>query len=113
MFMSIAIQALWLFLLAIPVACVSWTVTHEEVFREPREYCSNRCKKGVGRPPRHRFILDFKQHVRLVRVSRRVKIPEIRNVGPVVVTVPSAIPDGDHQIKPQIPRALHNAVNPA
>jgi len=46
MFMSIAIQALWLFLLAIPVACVSWTVTHEEVFREPREYCSNRCKKG-------------------------------------------------------------------
>ena len=44
--MSIAIQALWLFLLAIPVACVSWTVTHEEVFREPREYCSNRCKKG-------------------------------------------------------------------
>jgi len=44
--MNIAIQALWLILLAIPIACVSWTVTHEEVFREPREYCSNRCKKG-------------------------------------------------------------------
>jgi hypothetical protein len=28
-----------LLLLAIPVACISWTVTHEEVFREPREYC--------------------------------------------------------------------------
>lgn len=28
-----------LFLLAIPIACVAWTVTHEEVFREPRDYC--------------------------------------------------------------------------
>jgi hypothetical protein len=28
-----------LFLLAIPVACISWTITHEEVFSEPREYC--------------------------------------------------------------------------
>ena len=28
-----------LFILAIPVACVSWTVTHEELFREPREWC--------------------------------------------------------------------------
>ena len=37
-------QFLWLFVLAIPIACVSWTVTHEEVFREPREYCVNRSK---------------------------------------------------------------------
>ncbi|RZM26584.1 MAG: hypothetical protein EOO88_16475 [Pedobacter sp.] len=29
----------WLFVLAIPIACMAWTVTHEEVFREPREYC--------------------------------------------------------------------------
>lgn len=29
----------WLFILAIPIACVAWTVTHEEVFREPREFC--------------------------------------------------------------------------
>jgi hypothetical protein len=28
-----------LFILAIPVACISWTVTQEEVFREPREWC--------------------------------------------------------------------------
>ena len=28
-----------LFILAIPIACIAWTVTHEEVFREPREYC--------------------------------------------------------------------------
>ena len=31
-------------MLAIPVACVAWTVTHEEVFREPREYCVDRSK---------------------------------------------------------------------
>lgn len=35
-------QLLWLFLLAIPIACVAWTVTHEEIFREPREYCVKR-----------------------------------------------------------------------
>ncbi|TDO24786.1 hypothetical protein [Pedobacter duraquae] len=29
----------WLFILALPIACMAWTVTHEEVFREPREYC--------------------------------------------------------------------------
>lgn len=32
-------QIFWLLILAIPIACVAWTVTHEEVFREPREYC--------------------------------------------------------------------------
>ena len=32
-------QTAHLLLLAIPVACISWTVTHEEVFREPREFC--------------------------------------------------------------------------
>lgn len=37
--MSLGIQIVWLLLLAIPVACISWTVTHEEVFREPRDYC--------------------------------------------------------------------------
>ncbi len=40
--MEIHTQILWLFLLAIPIACITWTVTHEEVFREPREYCTNR-----------------------------------------------------------------------
>jgi len=40
----IHIQVIWLFLLAIPIACIAWTVTHEEVFREPREYCI-RCSK--------------------------------------------------------------------
>lgn len=32
--------------MAIPVACVAWTVTHEEIFKEPREYCATRCEQG-------------------------------------------------------------------
>ena len=37
--MTEKLQLLWLFVLAAPVACVAWTVTHEEVFREIREWC--------------------------------------------------------------------------
>jgi len=33
---------LWLGLLALPVATVAWTVTHEELFRELREACGRR-----------------------------------------------------------------------
>ncbi len=36
--MTIGLQVAYLFLLAIPVACISWTCTHEEVFREPRDF---------------------------------------------------------------------------
>ena len=42
----ISTQIYALFLLAIPIACVSWTVTHEEIFKEPRAYCVGRCKSG-------------------------------------------------------------------
>ena len=41
---TLQIQIIQLFLLAIPIACVAWTVTHEEVFREPREYCQRRSR---------------------------------------------------------------------
>ena len=37
--MSLGTQIVWLLVLAVPVACIAWTITHEEVFREPREYC--------------------------------------------------------------------------
>jgi hypothetical protein len=40
--MTLGVQVVWLFILAIPIACVAWTVTHEEIFREPREYCEER-----------------------------------------------------------------------
>lgn len=35
--MVLGTQVVWLFVLALPIASVSWTVTHEEIFREPRE----------------------------------------------------------------------------
>lgn len=35
----LSVQILWLLILAVPIACIAWTVTHEEIFREPREYC--------------------------------------------------------------------------
>jgi hypothetical protein len=37
--LSLAEQSVWLLILAIPVASVAWTITHEDVFREPRDYC--------------------------------------------------------------------------
>jgi hypothetical protein len=37
--MSEGLQLLWLFVLAAPIACVAWTVTHEEVFKEVHEWC--------------------------------------------------------------------------
>lgn len=55
--MSITLQLLWLFILAIPVACVAWTVTHEEVFREPREYCIKRSHIGKSIMERKFFYL--------------------------------------------------------
>jgi hypothetical protein len=49
--MSTGTQILYLFILAIPVACISWTITHEEVFREPREFFIARSKRS------HYFIM--------------------------------------------------------
>jgi hypothetical protein len=42
LFMNIDLQVAWLFILAIPIACIAWTVTHEEIFAEPRNYCKSR-----------------------------------------------------------------------
>jgi hypothetical protein len=39
---TLAHQFATLLLLAMPIACISWTVTHEEVFREPREWCKSK-----------------------------------------------------------------------
>ncbi len=44
--MPLSTQVVWLFVLALPIACVAWTVTHEEVFREPREYCERRSEEA-------------------------------------------------------------------
>jgi hypothetical protein len=45
-------------ILSIPVACVSWTITHEEVFREPREYCQRESKLARSLPRRKFFYVS-------------------------------------------------------
>lgn len=39
-------QLLWLMTLALPVAAVAWTVTHEEILREAREYFTRQARRG-------------------------------------------------------------------
>jgi hypothetical protein len=55
--MPLGLQVAWLFLLAIPIACVAWTITHEEVFREPREFCVRESKEGGNTAKRKFFYL--------------------------------------------------------
>lgn len=55
--MNLYTQITWLFLLAIPVACVSWTFTHEELFREPREFCVNQSQQAKTLLKRKFFYL--------------------------------------------------------
>lgn len=55
-------QVVLLLILAIPVACVSWTVTHEEVLRELHEYCVNRsrnCRKLLKRKFFYALTCEF------------------------------------------------------
>src|SRR5690349_15833059 len=54
---TIGHQVLLLFLFSIPVACVAWTVTHEEVFREPREWFTARSKSSGNILTRKFFYL--------------------------------------------------------
>ena len=55
--LSLSQQAAALFLLALPVACATWTVTHEEVFREPRDYCKQQSHDARSLPLRKAFYL--------------------------------------------------------
>jgi hypothetical protein len=56
------LQLLELFVLAIPIACISWTVTHEEIFREPRDYCVSRsqnCRRWYERKFFYLFTCEY------------------------------------------------------
>ena len=55
--MSERLQLLWLFVLAAPVACVAWTVTHEEVFREVRDWCAHKSQSCRSLAQRKFFYL--------------------------------------------------------
>jgi len=55
--MPIQLQIIWLFLLPISIASVAWTVTHEEIFKEPRDYCVKRSLSGKTLLERKFFYL--------------------------------------------------------
>ena len=44
--MGLGTQVVWLLVMAIPIACIAWTVTHEEVFREAHDYCEKQSREG-------------------------------------------------------------------
>jgi hypothetical protein len=54
---SLVHQFAMLLLIAVPVACAAWTVTHEEVFREPREFCKKMSQDCKSLPQRKFFYL--------------------------------------------------------
>ena len=60
--MPLGLQIAWLFILAVPVACIAWTVTHEEIFREPRDYCvkkSESCRRLLERKFFYLFTCEY------------------------------------------------------
>ena len=60
--MSIGEQVAFLFILGLPIASVAWTVTQEEVFREPREWCkknSKQCKRLAERKFFYLFTCEY------------------------------------------------------
>ena len=60
--MSLGLQIAWLFILAVPIACIAWTVTHEEVLREPRDYClrkSQSCRRLLPRKFFYLFTCEY------------------------------------------------------
>lgn len=54
---TLGLQIAWLSILSIPVACIAWTVTHEEVFRESRNYCQEQSKRAKDLTRRKFFYL--------------------------------------------------------
>ena len=60
--MRLTEQIVWLVILALPIASVSWTITHEEVFREPREFCLRRsqsCRRLIERKFFYVFTCEY------------------------------------------------------
>ena len=55
--MTLGLQVAWLLILGVPIASVAWTVTHEEVFREPRQYCQRECDRAQSILVRKFFYL--------------------------------------------------------
>ena len=55
-------QIVWLFVLAAPVSCVAWTVTHEQVFAEVHDWClrqSQQCRRVATRKFFYLFTCEY------------------------------------------------------
>ena len=52
--MNMSLQVLSLFIIALPIASLSWTITHEEVLREFRELCV-----AESKTQRHLYLRKF------------------------------------------------------
>jgi hypothetical protein len=84
--MSERLQLFWLFILAAPVACVAWTVTHEQVFREVHDWCvrkSQTCHRWYERKFFYLFTCEycFSHYVALAAVlgtGYRLLLPDWR-----------------------------------
>jgi hypothetical protein len=60
--MDVPSQVLALFILALPIASVAWTITHEEVVREFRDYCigeSKTCRRIYERKFFYLFTCEY------------------------------------------------------
>jgi hypothetical protein len=60
--MNIGEQIAFLFILAIPIASIAWTITHEEIFREARDWCkqnSEMCDRLYKRKFFYLFTCEY------------------------------------------------------
>ena len=56
--MTISLQIFWLVILSMVVASIAWTVTQEEIFREWREFCTDK-SKNCGTVYQRKFFYVF------------------------------------------------------
>ncbi len=60
--MNISLQVLSLFVIALPIASIAWTITHEEVVREFRDFClaeSRTCRRIYERKFFYLFTCEY------------------------------------------------------
>src|ERR1035437_2052760 len=60
--MTLGHQIVLLFVLPIPIASIVWTLTHEDVFREPRDWCtakSKSCQRLFSRKFFYLFTCEY------------------------------------------------------
>lgn len=55
---ELGVQIIQLLLIAIPTACIAWTITHEEIFHEPRQFCE-RCSREAPGLIQRKFFYVF------------------------------------------------------